>query len=379
MKEKKWLIILLDCLLAGVLLVTFAFFHHVLPKMKTRAKIARQAELQAKELPKEEAPSQPEPVAPEGAPLQTEEEENREEEPIPEAEGQEEIHEEEPETRTPWQIQFADKFTDEIVQTANSYSSPDISITITTVDNAEEVKENPALNHNVYYIADIYVSSIECFRSWLAHDTFEVYCTQNILEMSEDSHALLAMTGDFYSYQFQGISVRNGAVYRSDDTNSDICVLYKDGTMTTYSPGDYNKDELLNSGDVWQLWKFGPRLLDEEGHALSNHNTTETVTYINPRSAVGYYEPGHYCFIVVDGRQDGWSTGMRLGELGRIFEDLGCSCAYNLDGGGSAVMVFGNEIYSHQSNGADRELGDILLIAEPSEAVEITAEGGVKP
>lgn len=379
MKEKKWLIILLDCLLTGILLVTFAFFHHVLPKMRTQAKIARQAELQAKELPKEEVADLPEPVAPEEAPLQAEEVEKLEEEPVPETEEPEKIPEEEPDTRTPWQIQFADKFTDEIVRTANSYSSPDISITITTVDNAEAVEKDPALNHNIYYVADIYVSSIECFRSWLAHDTFEVYCTQDIVEMAEDSHALLAMTGDFYSYQFQGISVRNGTVYRSDSGNSDICVLYKDGSMVTYGPGEYDKDELLNSGDVWQLWKFGPRLLSPEGEVLHNHNTTETITYINPRSAVGYFEPGHYCFVVVDGRQEGWSTGMRLGELGQIFADLGCKCAYNLDGGGSAALVFGNEIYSHQSNGGGRELGDILLIAEPSEAVEIKAEGGYQP
>jgi len=38
--------------------------------------------------------------------------------------------------------------------------------------------------------------------------------------------------------------------------------------------------------------------------------------------------------------------------------------AYNLDGGGSAVMVFNHERYSKQSNGADRELGDILVIRE---------------
>jgi exopolysaccharide biosynthesis protein len=35
----------------------------------------------------------------------------------------------------------------------------------------------------------------------------------------------------------------------------------------------------------------------------------------NPRSAIGYYEPGHYCFIVVDGRQNGYSDGMTLDEL----------------------------------------------------------------
>ena len=83
----------------------------------------------------------------------------------------------------------------------------------------------------------------------------------------------------------------------------------------------------------------------------------------NPRSAIGYYEPGHYCFVVVDGRQDGYSYGLRIPELAAIFEELGCTEAYNLDGGGSAVMVFNHEKYSRQSNGG-RDLGDIIYVAE---------------
>ena len=87
------------------------------------------------------------------------------------------------------------------------------------------------------------------------------------------------------------------------------------------------------------------------------------MSYPNPRSAIGYYEPGHYCLVIVDGRQDGHSAGMRIPHLAQVFADLGCTCAYNLDGGGTAVMLFNGEIYSRQSNGG-RDLGDILLITE---------------
>ena len=67
-------------------------------------------------------------------------------------------------------------------------------------------------------------------------------------------------------------------------------------------------------------------------------------------------------FVLVDGRQDGYSKGLDLPELGKVFEDLGCKAAYNLDGGGSAVMIYNHERYSVQSNGGDRDLGDILVI-----------------
>jgi exopolysaccharide biosynthesis protein len=59
----------------------------------------------------------------------------------------------------------------------------------------------------------------------------------------------------------------------------------------------------IESGKVWQIFYFGPMLLDEEGHAMKKFNSD--VNPVNPRSVIGYYEPGHYCFLVVDGRQPG--------------------------------------------------------------------------
>jgi exopolysaccharide biosynthesis protein len=54
---------------------------------------------------------------------------------------------------------------------------------------------------------------------------------------------------------------------------------------------------------------------------------------------------------------------MRIPELAQLFADRGCTAAYNLDGGGTAVMLFNGKIFSQQSNGG-RALGDMLLITE---------------
>ena len=111
------------------------------------------------------------------------------------------------------------------------------------------------------------------------------------------------------------------------------------------------------------MWKFGPKLLDADGVPMTTFNTSSPIKWENPRSAIGYYEPGHYCFVVVDGRQDGYSRGLKIEELAKLFADLGCKAAYNLDGGASAVMTFNDAIYSRPSNGG-RALGDALLIKE---------------
>ena len=48
--------------------------------------------------------------------------------------------------------------------------------------------------------------------------------------------------------------------------------------------------------------------------------------------------------VVVDGRQAGYSEGMTLPELARLFESLGATDAINLDGGGSSSLALSGEL-----------------------------------
>ena len=343
-KRKKkhlpvWIVVLLDLLLAGAVLLTFAFFHHVLPAMENRM-------VQQETVVKQTENTDPTETT--GAP-------ETEAATQPSQETTEPTEVTEPDTRTEWQIKFAEHFTDEVVMTENSYTSPEVAITIETVEAGEG-------NEKItYYVADIYVASIENFMTRTAHGQMRYFDTQPALEMAAEANAILAISGDFLTYQKNGFLVRNGEIYVSD-RNYSICVLYPDGSMETYDRGTYQVEDILAREPV-QVWSFGPVLLDENGNVRGSYDVSDAVSYPNPRSAIGYYEPGHYCFVVVDGRQEGHSKGMKIPELAQVFADLGCTAAYNLDGGGTAVMLFGGETYSRQSNGG-RDLGDMLVITE---------------
>ena len=248
-----------------------------------------------------------------------------------------------------------------MVVTDRSYTSPNVSITIT--EHHGDFKSGPA----AYFVADIYVADLDCFGACLAGDTFGLYSSQPIEDVAEEHNAILAINGDYYSLQLdaeRSITVRNGEVYRAGKLSvADICVLFEDGTMETYAQREYDIDELLERG-VRHIWHFGPRLLLPDGSVNYNHNASVAISYVNPRTAVGYYEPGHYCFVVADGRQGDWSVGLRLEELAEIMQGLGCKAAYNLDGGGSSVMYFNGEKVKYQSNGGGREVGDALFIVD---------------
>ena len=333
-----WLPILADLLLVGVTLCTFAMFHHVIPRIRAR-------QVQAERLAA--AATAPSAAAPPTTQATT----------VPETTAPE------ADERTPWQKRFAEHFTDETQRTDHSYSSPQVSIDIDTV-----VRE--ADGHRVvYYVADIYIASIENFKTHTVNGGYQYMATEDMLTLDREVDALVAISGDFITYQSSGFLMRNGELFFSDYTFCDICVMYEDGRIATYDRDGYVIEDILNDGAI-QVWNFGPALLDENGKAKESFQMSTTVSFINPRSALGYYEPGHYCFVVVDGRQEGHSDGMTMPELAKLFEELGCACAYNLDGGGSAVMSFQHGKFSRQSNGGNRELGDILYICESEESGE---------
>lgn len=213
-----------------------------------------------------------------------------------------------------------------------------------------------------YYVSDIKISNISYFRTGFASKSYGKNIRQTVKEMSNEYNAILAMSGDYYGNTETSVVIRNGVLYRSDVKTTDICVLFKNGTMKVYSPEDFNSDKVIKAG-AWQAWTFGPSLVDEGGEVSSIFNSTSYINGEHPRAALGYIEPGHYVFVVVDGRAEGYSRGVTLSELSGIMSEIGCKVAYNLDGGRSAAMVYGDTLVDQPYEGG-RTISDILYIGE---------------
>lgn len=209
-------------------------------------------------------------------------------------------------------------------------------------------------NGVTYFVADVWVKNIDAFHTALAKDTYGRGIHEMPLKVANTNNAVFAVSGDYYGAREQGVVVRDGTLYR-DVMGDDVCILTRDGMLNVYRKNDFNALGMLNN-TVWQAWAFGPPLV-ENGVVCDTSDSKIKVK--NPRSAIGYYEPGHYCFIVVDGRQSGYSDGMTLDELANTFASLGCITAYNLDGGATAMMVFQGAVISQPTNGG-RSSSDII-------------------
>ena len=250
---------------------------------------------------------------------------------------------------------FAGKFTTgEALSTDNMYISDSVNVTLTSVQQ----------NGVTYYIEDIYIADIACFRTAFADGVYGRGYTDTILDMAIDSNAVCAVNGDFYGIDSDGVVIRNGVLYNTEmDSDDDVLVLYNDGTMKTYTVNEFNPETAMAEG-AWQAWCFGPALIDDNGNAvLSYYDSVGSIEGLNPRTAVGYYEPGHYCFVTVDGRAAGYSVGMTMQQLAELFQSLGCTAAYNMDGGQSSVMTFGSAVANQPYKGG-REVSDILYIID---------------
>lgn len=257
---------------------------------------------------------------------------------------------------------YAEKFTSgEVEQTADSYRSANVCIEMSKKTVGTE--DRPI----VYYVADIYIKDVTSFRSAVAEEYEEqnessIKNAMPALQLSQLAGAIVSINGDSFAWH-DGLAVRNGVEWtRNLPVYGDICVLYYDGTMETYAQKAVNSAlvEAIYAKNPYQIWTFGPQLL-VDGQVPANFARSKA----NPLSAIGYAEPGHYFFILVDGRQKGYSWGMTQEELAQVFYDLGCKVAFNLDGGDTAVMTYDGEWRSQPEDGSPRNTSDILFICEP--------------
>lgn len=284
------------------------------------------------------------------------------------------------EAASPALADFSDKFAEHFlpagsdpIVTETSYQSEDVHITIST---------RRAADSDVY-VADIYVRSVECFQRGHAGDKYGK-ATAKVAEMAANRDAILAMTGDSGHYFTKGWAISNGVINKdSPNRLRDIAILYRDGTMVGVDNKDIDNDQIradADAGNIWHIFLFGPTLLDAEGKARPKAEFEDcNVRRANPRSVIGYFEPGHYCFVQVDGRstksalEDGKKNkGIEMWDLAVLMEELGCKVAYNLDGGQSSMLYYDGAVISTPYKGG-RQVGDIVYIKNLTK-VEAAAE-----
>lgn len=193
-------------------------------------------------------------------------------------------------------------------------------------------------------------------------------------DMAERANAVFAMSGDFYSYRvsndrYPGHIVRDGRVLYSKSytkqpkstplPNLATIALFPSGKAEVNEAWEVTAQEYVDRG-AHTVMAFGPILIKD--YELADVDVDD-YNHEEPRSCIGYVEPGHFVGLLVEGRKD-HSEGASLTTCAEILYDLGCSDALNLDGGNTAAMLFMGESVQMTNNGGidvnDRAIPDIL-------------------
>jgi hypothetical protein len=163
-KKKKnilpiWAIVVIDVLVTAMILGGFMLYYFVLPREKEPLNIVVSNPNTGTEIAAETQP----PAENTPAPADTD--------------GVKETDETEEDVPLTWAQKFADHFTDTVVATDTSYSSPNISFTI------EQKTVGEGRDTITYYVADIYLADIECFQRYFAENTYGKGFREDVLEM----------------------------------------------------------------------------------------------------------------------------------------------------------------------------------------------------
>ncbi len=275
---------------------------------------------------------------------------------------------------------FAEKFSDTIVSNTYEYRSEAVAIELTPCTKyfcskcnhfADDYGACPSCGAELrnsmrdkvtYTVADIYIQDIQSLKTAYASKASQ---TGKVKDMCLANNGILAVNTDYFLNAYankHGWFYRNGIeIQRYNKLTSDLCILYADGVMETVDISTQTVDyDGIVARNPQQIWYFGPALLAADGAAKAKFTMSKSVFDPNPRTVIGYYEPGHYCFIAVDGR--GSNRGLSLAELSILCSDMGMQAAYNMDGGASSGMYFNGNSYGQ--NG--RETSDIVYILEPT-------------
>lgn len=244
------------------------------------------------------------------------------------------------------------------------YISGSLSIEITR---HEEKRPNTR-----WYECDIYASPETPLMTALSQGKSTVGLNRVApAQLVSENHCVLAISDDYYAHRYannetMGIIVRNGMIIndttykanRPHFPNLEVLAVYDDGSMKTFLSDAYKAQEYLDAGAT-NVFAFGPVMI-QNGELTANMLNKDYYHYKEPRMAIGMIEPYHYLIVTADGRQDDESIlGVYMDWMAELMLERGCVEALNLDGGGTACLMFmGKRL--NRTGGSIRSLSSMI-------------------
>lgn len=170
---------------------------------------------------------------------------------------------------------------------------------------------------------------------------------QRLREITKDNNAILGINASgFIDRNEQGMGGEPTGIIIKDGK-----FIWGSNDVTTMA--GFNKDNVLVlkketpkqavAEGIRDAVDFGPFLIINGQSAIVKGNGGWGY---NPRTVLAQRKDGIVLFMVIDGRQPGYSIGISIPEVIKILTRYRAHNAVNMDGGASSALVVNNELYS---------------------------------
>lgn len=237
--------------------------------------------------------------------------------------------------------------------TENGYQDDSLTITMETVER----------DNAIYHVSYVQIKDASQLRTGIAGQKVTSSKVATISSMAERYNAVLAINGDYYAndpvkttYEYRmGVKIR-----AKRNRTKDLLIIDENGDFHLFIQCDeqelaaYTKSE----HQIINAFTFGPALVKDGTLLELNPKYGYNPSGDEPRMAIGQMDALSYAIVYVEGRTKD-SEGVNHQQLAEFMFDIGCLQAFNLDGGGTAEMVFNGV----KSTNNERSQSDIIYFA----------------
>ena len=164
----------------------------------------------------------------------------------------------------------------------------------------------------------------------------------------EEGHAVLAgMNAGYFRRKFHfrpyGLSIRNGIEISPPHSDPTVAVSGGIELGTLWIGIDGDRQLIFGDEESYPDYRGKLMFAASPSHYLVKEGRIDMVyedVTLEPRSAFGVTAAGEYVLLVIDGRQEGYSSGASNRETATVLCDLGVETGVNFDGGGSTNLSF---------------------------------------
>ena len=218
----------------------------------------------------------------------------------------------------------------------------------------------------VYTISEIKINHPSQFRRFLAGGTYGSPKRMKTTDMAISVNAVVASSGDFYSFRRYGTIVYDGVVRRMECKYADTCYIDDKGDLIMGYRGQFNNaqeaQQFVDDNNIRFSLAFGPVLIDDGVNVTTNSYAVGEIHGHYARAALCQMDELHYLLVTVNFEGEAKQLPT-LKEFADHIEDFGVRDAYTLDGGQTAVITMNDRRINAVQFGYERMISDIIYFA----------------